>query len=189
MVDPILYLKFDGDDFEIVGHDYPDSVGAKRAGQQAAVPSQPEASDALLSETGTEASLEALERLLGERKEELRERLQAYLDAHQKLYDWMRPGVVRIGEAETLSHDGDTYEVRLQFEMFFDGSGNGRFRGWALTETKYLTVFLKLDGEDFEIVGHNAELSSNGPSARGQPLKRERAALFRETRPAGGEAP
>ncbi len=163
-INPIMFLKIDGERIEIVGHE--EEPSGEGRGQQ----------------TSSPADLAAVERLLGEREEELQERLQAYLDAHPKLYDWSRPRVVRIGGAKTLSHDGDTYEVRLQFELPYD---NGVIMGRRInktTETKFLTLFLKLDGNKFRIVGHGLP----GDEPRGQAAARPVPVEFEPVEPSFG---
>ena len=126
--------------------------------QLAALPPEPEAIGAALSEPEAEAtpeneqlSLAAVERLLRSREEDLRNRLQAYIDAHPEEFDWSLPRVKRIWDIEALSRENENYEVRVILErppVYTDD----KFRNAPSAET--LIIFTKLDGADFEIVGH-----------------------------------
>ncbi len=154
-VDPILFLKFDGGDFEIVGHDYPDSVGRKRAGQQMAQPDQPEAGDAAPSETAVEApapgpSLAAVERMLGERADEFRDKLYAYNAEYEiEPTAWDSIAGLRLRSTQVLGAENGLYKVRAIFEPV------GGFVDYTVTGAIDPILYLKFDGDDFEIVGHD----------------------------------
>ncbi len=121
--------------------------------QLAALPSQPEATVAALAESGEEPSLDAVERLLSEREVAFRQTLQAYLDRHGLLGAPESLKVMRVLKAEVLGIDGDAYRLRILLEGSDRDSWPGsRFQAAIFADE--ITVFLTVDGEDFEIVGH-----------------------------------
>ncbi len=129
----VVFLKIDGDDFEIVGHELSSGEGRRPAARAPATPEQL-------------AAMGSVERLLQEREEAFRRILQAYLARNQteKFGGSIRGTISRLRQTEVLGAEDDTYKIRAllyirdgQYQRFGD-----------------IVVFLKIDGEDFEIVGH-----------------------------------
>ena len=90
LMETIVLLRIDGDDFEIVGHEFPTSEATGQAAapeQLAALPDPGSAADlatsaalgAVPAEPGDEASLQAVETLLRERDDEFRRSLERYI--------------------------------------------------------------------------------------------------------------
>ena len=151
--------------------------------QLAALPDQPEVSDALLAQEGgtavgpeqDEPSLDAVARLLRERKDDLLEHIRVYLDARPEIYDWFRPGIFRILDLKALSHVGDTYRVRVLYEDRLSRTTST----YIYPEVRVLDLLLELDGDNFEIVGHelppawDQERAASLPERRLQPANAE----------------
>ena len=156
--------------------------------QLAAVPDRPEATDALLSRLGRgaavptddKASLEAVERLLRGREAEFSASLDAYLT--REWPDWphcaLLPRKTDIVETlRVLGQRGDRYRVLVMLDPSY------RMQTPNMGCFGEVTLTLKIDGEDFEIVGH-AFLSDEArePAAarpgqvRSGKARRERAA-------------
>ncbi len=129
----ILFLDIDGDDFEIVGHEFPSRSGRKQAADSAS------------------GDLEAVERLLRERKDDLLEHIRVYLDVRE-VYSPARPGIFRILNVKALSHVGDTYRIRVDFEDRISRTTATYISRAA--KIRVLDFLLELDGDRFEIVGH-----------------------------------
>jgi len=143
-----------------------DAAGMREAPDQlAALPDQPEATDAALSQEGGKAvapeqdepSLEAVERLLGEREEAFRRVLQAYVARNwiEKLGSRGDGMISSLRQSEVLGAEDDTYRIRAMFYM----------RGGGVPDFGDIVVFLKIDGEDFEIVGHELVSASGHKQA------------------------
>ncbi len=121
------------------------------------------------------ASLEAVERLLHERKDDLLEHIRVYLDAKPEIDDWFRLGIFRILDLKALSHVGDTYKMRVFYEDRLSRTTNT----YVYPEIRVLDLLLKLDGDNFEIVGHELtteldwEQAASNPERRLQPANPE----------------
>lgn len=189
--DIVVFLRIDGDDFEIVGHREvsasdrweqapsqaeeatpelealaPAPVGPEDAAaapaapdQLAALPSQPEATDAALSQegagstgpTGGEASLEAVERLLRERREDFEASLDSYLwENWTNVAEYIRPARFNLLDWKILGREAEDYLVEVMILRYPQRNRTGANR---------LIVSLRFDGETFEIVGHVGEVS------------------------------
>ena len=90
--------------------------------------------------------MDSVARLLQEREEAFRTVLQAYLARNQTENFGGRVSgrISHLWQTEVLGAEDDTYRIRVlyytqdgQYERFGD-----------------IVVFLKIDGDDFEIVGH-----------------------------------
>ena len=92
------------------------------------------------------ASLEAVERLLREREKAFRTVLHAYLARNQTENIGGRvSGVIsRLWQTEALGAEDDTYRIRVLYY-----TRDGQYQRFG-----DIVVFLKINGEDFEIVGH-----------------------------------
>ncbi len=77
------------------------------------------------------------------------EHIRVYLDARQEIYDWFRLGIFRILDLKALSHVGDTYRVRMLYEDRLSRTTNTYD-----PKIRVLDLLLELDGDNFEIVGH-----------------------------------
>ena len=124
-------------------------------GQLAALPSQREATDTALAQAGVGAmapaggvaSLEAVERLLREREEEFRLKLRDYNDARQiEPVVSMKNPYFRLYGVNVLGMANGAYKVRIVFTPQATIS--------AMSGTADVVVFVTVDGDDFEIVGH-----------------------------------
>ncbi len=128
-----LLLRWDGDDFEIVGHEVPSS---ELRGQAAA--------------RAGSGELESVERLLGERREAFETEVVSYL-----WENWAKragnyfpdAGHFRLLGFKVLARRGDAYEVRVTIDKSVTHPQGG---GGA----EQFILSLRLDGEDFEIVGY-----------------------------------
>ncbi len=153
--------------------------------QLAALPAQPEVSDTVLAQEGgttvapeqDEPSLDAVARLLRERKDDLLEHIRVYLDARPEIYDWLRPGIFRILDLKGLSHVGDTYRVRVLYEDRLSRTTST----YIYPKIQVLDLLLELDGDNFEIVGHelppawDQERAASLPERQLQPANAETA--------------
>ncbi len=126
--------------------------------QLAALPGQPEATDAALSQEGGTAvapeqdgpSLDAVERLLSERREEFREKLRVYNEGTGVAGNSYRPPrAFKLWETQFLGIENGAYKVRV----VFDPTGRN-LHNWTASRLVVVIVLLKIEGNDFEIVGH-----------------------------------
>ena len=96
-----------------------------------------------------EPSLDAVERLLSERSEEFREKLRVYNNevGFEPLADesgW----AFKLWEIQVLGIENGAYKVRAVIEAKGRGGLN------VLVGAVEVIVLLKVEGNDFEIVGH-----------------------------------
>ncbi len=129
-----------GDGFEIFSVERPPAGKPKRSSEQAA---------RAAATTEQTASLEAVEQLLQERQEEFRVKFQAYNLRHDvELDTWgvaTSTDIYLIYKTEVLGTRDGVYSVRVVLDAC---------RHFPRPCVRDLTLFLEVDGDDFEIVGH-----------------------------------
>ncbi len=140
---------------------------SRTSDQLAALPSQAEATDAALAPPGpTEAapesgtpSLETVERLLRERQDEFQTALQAYVVRNQVEMtggQGSRPDRIDyLWPIEVLGVEEDSYRIRAVFSA-------GATLHQVHKGVADIVFIVKIDGADFEIVGHEAAVPRGG---------------------------
>jgi class 3 adenylate cyclase len=129
--------------------------------QLAALPSQPEATDAAADKAGEEASdaasLEAVEWLLQERQPELLDALNAYLPSALTEFAGGLKRVKQIWGIKVLGRKGDSYRVRMDFEpthLSFDSNQIMNPNDQPYHYSRDAVVLVKTTGAELKIAGH-----------------------------------